>query len=122
MISLTITMEVLPEKRKELLQTIRAWLKLMRAESGCVGYRFYQDTEDDNAFSLVGEWETHADLDRHLLSDCFGILLGASSLLSEPQEVTFQSVLSTTPMETLRAARGKSNSYRGSLEGVGIEN
>ena len=71
-------MKVLPEKRKELLQTIRALLKLMRTESGCAGYRFYQDTEDNNNFSLVSEWETHADLDRHLLSGRFGILLGAA--------------------------------------------
>ena len=119
MIALTISMKVLPEKRKELLQSIRAWLKLIRNESGCVDYRFHQHTEDDNNFSLVSEWETHADLDRHLLSDRFGIFLGASSLLSEPPELTFHSVLSTTPMETLSTARGKSLSCKSSLKETG---
>ena len=120
MIALTITMKVLPEKRKELLQTIRALLKLMRTESGCVGYRFYQDTEDDNKFSLVSEWETHADVDRHLLSDRFGVLLGTSSLLSEPSQIIFYSVLSTTPMKALRTARRRSISCKSNLKEAGL--
>ena len=119
MIALTINMKVLSEKRKELLQTIRAWLKLTRSESGCVGYRFYQDTEDERSFSLVGEWATQADLDRHLVSDRFSILLGASSLLNEPPEITFHSVLATTPMEALRTARSNSLSYNSDLRGDG---
>jgi quinol monooxygenase YgiN len=92
MIVLTIRMNVLPEKRKELLQTVRALTSLTRKEDGCIRYHFYQDIEDENAFGLVAEWQTKRDLDNHLRSDRFGVLLGAMDLLCEPPEMKFNAV------------------------------
>ncbi len=100
-------MNVLPEKRKELLQTVHPLIALIREEKGCISCRLFKDDEDENSFSLVEEWVTQEDLDNHLRSDRFGVLLGAKSLLSEPHEIKINTVSYTSGMEAVRAARGK---------------
>lgn len=105
MIVITIGMKVYPEKRKEFLQTVRALIDSIRNEKGCISYRLYQDIENENDLILVDEWETQEDLDNHLQSDCFGVLIGAMSLLSEPPEIKFNAVSHKAGMEAIRATR-----------------
>ena len=98
-------MNVLPEKRKELLQTVHPLIGLIREEKGCISCRLFKDDEDENSFALVEEWETQEDLDNHLRSDRFGVLLGAKSLLSKPFEFKLNGVSYTSGMEAVKAAR-----------------
>lgn len=71
-----------PEKRKEFLQTIRRLLEPVRETKGCVAFRCYFDTADENSSLLMGEWETESDLNQYLHSDDFAILRGAIRVLS----------------------------------------
>ena len=52
MILLIIRMKVLPEKRKELSQTIASLIGSLslRTEKGCLRCDFYQSMEDENEF------------------------------------------------------------------------
>jgi len=104
-IVLATRMKVLLQKRKELLQTVEALIQRTRKQNGCISCHFYQDIENENAFNLVEEWKTQVDLDNHLGSDHFGVLLGAMNLLSEPTEIKFNAVSHTGGMKTLKAAR-----------------
>ena len=79
-----IRIRVLPKKRKELLQTIEALVAQVRNETGCMNGTFCQDVENDKAFLLLTEWRSRKDLENHIRSDRFSILLGASSLLEQP--------------------------------------
>ena len=97
-----IRMKVRPEKRKELLQTVLALASETRKEKGCLGWNFYQDVEDENAFVLTQEWESQVDLDEHLRSEAFDVLLGGVNLLCDPPEVgisLFSSAGGTEPSE-----------------------
>jgi quinol monooxygenase YgiN len=85
-------MNVRPEKRKELRQTIRSIVDEVRKENGCVDSTFYQNSENENDFFLVEEWETRQALNDHLRSARFTVLMGARSLLSRPQEIMIHSV------------------------------
>ena len=105
MILVTVTMNVLPEKRKELLQTVHPLIVLIREERGCISCRLFKDDEDENSFALVEEWETQEDLDNHLRSDRFAVLLGAKSLLREPPETKINTVSYSAGMEAVGAAR-----------------
>ena len=104
-ILVTVTMNVLPEKRKELLQTVHPLIALIREERGCISCRLFKDDEAENSFALVEEWETQEDLDNHLRSDRFSVLLGAKSLLCEPPETKINTVSYSAGMEAVRAAR-----------------
>jgi len=85
-------MNVRPEKRKELRQTIRSILQEVRKENGCVDSNFYRNAENENDFVLVETWETRKILDDHLRSDIFTVMMGAASLLSRPPEIMIHTV------------------------------
>jgi quinol monooxygenase YgiN len=92
MILTFIKMNVRPEKRKELRQTIRSIVQEVRKENGCVDSTFYQNSENENDFFLFEEWENRQVLDDHLRSARFTVLMGARSLLSRPPEIMIHSV------------------------------
>jgi quinol monooxygenase YgiN len=71
-----------PEKRTELVQTIRRLLGPIKNAKGCRTIRFYLDAADENSSLLLSEWETESDLDRYIRSNDFAILRGAIMVLS----------------------------------------
>lgn len=87
MITLRTLMNVLPEKRKEILLTLLSLLQQPEKETGCLSYGIFSDIEDNNVFSLFSEWGTRRHLDQHMKSNRFSILLGTKSLLSKPLKI-----------------------------------
>jgi len=105
MIIVTMEMTALPEKQKELLQTLQAICASTRKVKGCMNSNVFQDMENENALSLVEKWETQEDLDNHLRSDEFSALLGTDNLLSKPFEFKINGISYTAGMEAVKAAR-----------------
>jgi quinol monooxygenase YgiN len=107
MIVVRITMHVLPEKQKELVQTLLSMIGSMEKAAGCLSYTLYCNMEDRNLLNLLEEWHTRKDLDQHLQSDMFGVLLGTKSLLTEPHGIHIYTIHQSEGMEAVHAARGK---------------
>ena len=107
MIIVRITMNALIEKRTEVMQTLLSMIEPTENGRGCLSCRISRDIEDNNVFSLIEEWETREDLDDHIRSDRFGVLLGTKSLLSGPQQIEIHTVSQSEGMETIHAARSK---------------
>jgi quinol monooxygenase YgiN len=107
MIIVKIRMNALTEKRKELLQTLLSMIAAIRWENGCLSCQGFQDIEDERVFSLIGEWETHEDLEHHIRSDRFGVLLGSNILLNENHEIQIHTVSHTEGSEIVNAVKGK---------------
>lgn len=82
MIVNTTRLTVTPEKRIELVQTIRRLLGSTRTVKGCHTFCFYLDAVDENSALLMSEWETESDLARYLRSTDFAVLSGAIKVLS----------------------------------------
>ena len=89
---LIVRMNVRPEKRKELAQTLYSIVGQVRKEGGCLQANFYQDVENETEFIVVEEWASEKDLDDHLQSDIFTILMGAGSLMRLPPEAVVYTV------------------------------
>ena len=53
-----ITMRVLPEKQKELVQTLLLMIWLMEKEAGCLCYAFFYHIEDKRIPDLIEEKKT----------------------------------------------------------------
>jgi len=102
-----ITMNALLEKRTEVAQTLLSMIEPTEKERGCLSCHGFRDIEDKNGFGLVAEWETHEDLDDHMKSDRFSVLLGTKSLLCEPPQIEIHTVSHSEGMETVNAARRK---------------
>jgi quinol monooxygenase YgiN len=96
-------MNVLPQKQKEVLQTLLALLQQSEKEKGCHSYGILSDIEEGDVFNLISEWESRQCLDQHMRSDRFSILLGIKSLLSEP--LTMQ-ILACSDMEGMEPVHG----------------
>ena len=105
MIETTIKMMVPVEKRKEVLQTIKAILGPIRRERGCISCNCYVDVEAENIVFFKEEWKTSEDLETHLRSVLFGVLIGATKLLIKEPEIRFNTIASTAGVEAIKAAR-----------------
>ena len=107
MIIVRITMNSLMEKRTEVMQTLLSMIESTENGRGCLSCRVLLDVEDKNVFNMIQEWETRKDLDDHIKSDRFSVLLGTKSLLCEPQQIEIHTVSHSEGMETVKASRGK---------------
>lgn len=97
----TLRMIVRPERRSDLLETIRGMLEPVRVERGCLSYRFYEDVENRNAFILLEKWATQEDLKSHIRTDNQRRLLALMDLLSEQPELRYNTVSHTAGMELI---------------------
>ena len=99
-------MNVLPEKQKEVLQTLLSMIE-PPGNDGCLSYEIFCDIDDKNVFSLISEWQSRLQLNRHMSSDRFSVLLGTRSLLSEPLKFQIITVSDAEGMEAVKAVREK---------------
>ncbi len=102
-----ITMNVIIEKRTEVMQTLLSMIEPTENERGCLSCHVFRDIEDENVFSLIEEWQTREDLDDHIRSDRFSVLLGTKSLLCEPQQIEIHTVSQSEGMDVIHATRNK---------------
>jgi quinol monooxygenase YgiN len=107
MIIVRITMDVLPEKQKEVVQTLLSMVNPMKKEMGCRSYSLFSNMADKNLLCVLQEWENREKLDRHLNSDMFGVLLGIKSLLRQSHGIHIYTVQQAEGMNAVLAARGK---------------
>jgi quinol monooxygenase YgiN len=101
----TARVKVRPENRKEFCLTLSSLLDLIRQEEGCGSYRFYGEAEEENAFVLIGEWETREAWNHHLQSDNFAVLLGSLRLLGNRSDVDFKVFSHIDGIEAVTRAR-----------------
>jgi quinol monooxygenase YgiN len=102
-----ITMNALPEKRTEVMQTLLSMIEPMENERGCRGCHLLRDIEDKNVFSLMEEWETREDLNNHIKSYRFCVLLGTKSLLCESPQIEIHTVSHSEGMKAINDVRSK---------------
>jgi len=90
MIVTTIRIQTTPKNRKELMQTFRSLSNPIQSERGCKSCRIYRDVDNEEAVIVIQEWDSRNHLDEHLHSDEFAVMIGAMSLLDQPETVEFQ--------------------------------
>jgi len=86
--SMTITMQAIPARRHELLQTLQDLVPLMHRERGFIDACIRMDSGDRNRLTFIEKWETQETLGTYMESDLFHILRGALKLLTSFSEIT----------------------------------
>jgi quinol monooxygenase YgiN len=94
-----------PEKRKEVLQTLKAIRGPIRREQGCISCNCYVDVESEDIVFFKEEWKTREDLDTHLRSVHFSVLSGAMKLLNKEPDIRFNTIVSTAGAELIKTAQ-----------------
>jgi quinol monooxygenase YgiN len=86
-------------KRAELIRIGQTVAAASRAESGCLGYRLYEDTEAENDFVFVEEWESDEALKRHFgTSHISDFMQAITKTLIAPPDVKFHTVASSVDL------------------------
>ena len=110
MIVFKVTMNVLPEKHLEIMQTLLAIIEPTAKKAGCLNFGVFCDIEDKNRFSLLGEWKTRENLDHHIASYQFSVLLGTQALLCKPLQTQIFTVSQSEGMDAIHTVRNNKKS------------
>ena len=105
MILIRITMNVIPGKQLEMMQTLVSMIEPATKEAGCLSYGVFSEIEDKNRFCVLAEWKTRKHLDQHMASHHFGALLGTKALLRAPLEIQIHTVSHSEGIDAVYAAR-----------------
>lgn len=83
-------------KRAELVRIGQAVAGASRLERGCISYRLYADTERENEFVFVEEWESDDALRRHFTTSHVAAFMQAiPATIVAPPDVKFHSIASS---------------------------
>jgi quinol monooxygenase YgiN len=84
------------ERRADLVRVGQTVAAASRQEPGCMSYRIYQDTERENEFVFVEEWESDAALQEHFATVHVAEFLQAiQATLVAPPDVKFHTIASS---------------------------
>jgi quinol monooxygenase YgiN len=80
-------------KRAELVRIGQAVAAASRKEPGCINYRLYEDTERDNNFVFVEEWESGEALQQHFATAHIAEFMRAiPGTIVAPPDVKFHTI------------------------------
>lgn len=113
MIVTTIRIQTTPQNHKELMQTFRSLSNPIRSEHGCKSCRIYREVGNEEAVIVIQEWDSRNQLDKHLHSDEFAVMVGAMSLLERPETVEFQVLDQVEGSRSVEAIRARNFHAKG---------
>jgi len=82
-------------KTDEFVQSTHSFSRKIRKEKGCLGYSVYRDSEKENIYSMIGEWQTRPAMEKHFKTQNFELVMGAARVLGETFEMNIAEVLET---------------------------
>jgi quinol monooxygenase YgiN len=95
------------DKRAELIRVGQAVAAASRAEPGCISYRLYEDSETENDFVFVEEWQDSDALQRHFGTPHIGEFMRAiPATIIAPPDVKFHSIASSKDLADMGSGRG----------------
>lgn len=91
-------------KRSELLRIGQAVAAASRLEPGCISYRLYEDTETENEFVFVEEWDSEDALRRHFATEHVAEFMQAvpATIMAAP-DVKFHTIASSMDLADVTA-------------------
>ena len=105
MVSITMRIKVLPNRRKDFLDTVRSLIGPTLVLPGCISCRVTQDLYDPEVNYLVEEWASKKDLDNRIGSDEFRIILSLLEFSDETPEIKLCTVSKCEGMEAIERVR-----------------
>jgi quinol monooxygenase YgiN len=92
------------DKREELIRVGQTVAAASRREAGCISYRLYEDTEVEDEFVFVEEWEDDAALKEHFTTPHVRDFMQAiMATLVSPPDVKFHTIASSMDLSQVGA-------------------
>ena len=103
----TLRLKVPRDQRNRFLDAAKRVMGPTEVQPGCISCRFYQDVNDPDAVFLVEEWNTRKELDQHLNSQEYRIILSLVDMSEKTPEFKISTISKTEGLEALEAVRVK---------------
>ncbi len=105
MIVFSLQVKAPMEKRFEILKSVFQILDYMRVQPGCDRFELYTSTENDDELLLIEEWRRQEDLEKHILSDEFKIILSVMDMAVEEPVIRVDRTTLRKGMEFIESIR-----------------
>ena len=105
MILVTLTVSVPPGRCEEIVEVFWLLLGPLRVEPGCRACALYRGVGEGEALLYMEEWETAEQLERHMRSSRYDLLLAVMEASARPPVLRYYSVEGTRGLEYLEAVR-----------------
>ncbi len=83
MILSTVRLAISARHRPEVLRMLRVLMGHATARAGCAGFSLFQDVTNPEALTICDRWVTREDLDEHIRSAEYRLLLAADRLVGD---------------------------------------
>jgi quinol monooxygenase YgiN len=105
MLQAIVTIVATPDKRSEILKSMRSTVGPTRVQQGCIECRVQIDAVDPEVLTLIQTWKTRADLERHVKSDVYRTVLAIMESSMNRPEVAFHTISKTEGLEAVKKLR-----------------
>jgi quinol monooxygenase YgiN len=105
MILSTVRLAISVQDKPEVLRTLRVLMGHATARAGCLGLRLSQDLANREALTITDRWLTREDLDAHVRSDEYRLLLAVIDLSVTPPDISFDDLDHIGGLELVQALR-----------------
>ncbi len=108
MIHANIRLTIPPQKYGEALKILKSMAVQCRNYLGCISCHIYRDLQEKDVLMLEEVWRTQEDMELRIRSEeYFHLLLVLEMALKQP-EIRFDTISSSTGIETIEKARNQS--------------
>jgi quinol monooxygenase YgiN len=107
MITVTLGIEVPPEKSQEAIEVIVSTLGRTRVEPGCQRCEVYWSVRNESLLVLAERWDTMEHLEHHIRSDGYRDVLAWIDMSDGPPEIHFDVVSKSAGLELIEKVRCK---------------
>jgi quinol monooxygenase YgiN len=105
MIVCTIVLTLSETDRRKVVSSLLPMVGSTRVQPGCRVCSLLSDVDDPRTLVLWQEWDSQKNLDRHLRSADYRLVLAAMELSQEPPLMNFNTVKTRSGLEMVEAVR-----------------
>jgi len=109
MILSTVRLVISPQERPEVLRILRVFMGHTTARTGCAGFSVSQDLTNHEVITISDRWVTRDDLDAHVRSAEYRLLLTVIDLSVTPPEISFDELQHLGGLDLVHAVRSSEN-------------
>jgi quinol monooxygenase YgiN len=112
MILSTVRLAISPQERPEVLRILRVFMGHTTARTGCAGFSVSQDLTNREVITISDRWVTRDDLDNHVRSAEYRLLLAVIDLSVTPPEISFDELEHLGDLDLVQALRAPQHKIR----------
>ena len=108
MILLNIELTPIHGKRDEIIELLQFSIDRLKTKPGCLSSGVYEACDEKRTILYVERWRSEEELNRHIQSNLYLVVLNVLDLAAEPPDIRFNAVSGTKSMELIMALRSPS--------------